>query len=572
MSPNRAVLWTTAVLALSVGAAVAAAIVTGFDDNPVALAVLELVIGWSFVGSGLVAWSRRSDNRTGPLMIATGFAWFLAGLQFSDNSLLATVGALLENLFIIPFAYLLLAFPSGRLESRLARAVTLVAFLDLTVPQLAWMLFGDIDGPENLLQVTQDDGLALAFIDLQRIVGVVLAGITIGMLAQRWRAASPPLRRAIAPVLWSGTATLVAILISVANDTIDQPLGDVEPLWWLVFATVPYAFLTGLLRLRLARSAVADLVVELGATAAPGQLRDALARALGDPALSVSYWLPDQHRYVDVDGMPVELPADGEERTATVVEREGRRIAALVHDPALLEDAGLVESVCAAAALALENERLQADLKARLEELRASRARIVQATESERRRIERNLHDGTQQRLVSIAMMLGLAESRLANDSESAAPIIGEARQALSDALVELRELSQGIHPGILTERGLEPALGELAYRAGVAVNLDVSLEERLPEQVEATAYYVVSESLANVAKYARATAVSIQVGRSEGQAVVEVVDDGIGGADGARGSGLRGLRDRVEALGGRFSLASPPGRGTIVRVEIPCG
>jgi signal transduction histidine kinase len=149
--------------------------------------------------------------------------------------------------------------------------------------------------------------------------------------------------------------------------------------------------------------------------------------------------------------------------------------------------------------------------------------------------------------------------------------VVEEARQGLSEALAELRELSQGIHPGILTERGLGPALVELTYRAGTPVELEVGLEERLPEQIEATAYYVVSESLANVAKYAEATAVRVNVARHDGRAVVEVADDGIGGADGQRGSGLRGLRDRVEALGGRFALVSPPGRGTIVRAEIPC-
>jgi signal transduction histidine kinase len=195
----------------------------------------------------------------------------------------------------------------------------------------------------------------------------------------------------------------------------------------------------------------------------------------------------------------------------------------------------------------------------------------VQAAEAERRRIERNLHDGTQQRLVSISMALGLAESKLSTDPEAARPVIAEARQALSAALTELRELSQGIHPGILTERGLGPALVELTYSAVTPVELEVGLEERLPEQVEATAYYVVSESLANVAKHAGATAVKVQVGREDGRAFVEIADDGVGGADGRRGSGLSGLRDRVEALGGRFALVSPPGRGTIIRAEIPC-
>jgi signal transduction histidine kinase len=579
MAPSRAVLWTTAVLALAAGAAVAALVLTGYSSDPVPLAVLGLVSGWSFVGSGIVAWARRPENRIGPMLILAGFTWFLAGFQFSDISAVFTAGALLENVFIVVVAWLLLAFPTGDLgRSRLCRTMVVVGFIDVIGVAAVHMSFDDFgggspgaDGPENLLLVRADDTLAATALGVQRTVGITLSVLTIIIVVYRLITASPPLRRAIATVLAAGAATFAALAVSSANDAVGQPLGELQPLVWLVFATVPWAFLAGLMRVRLARTAVADLVVELGAPGAQGGLSGALARALDDPSLEVAYWLPERERFVDVEGRSVELPTESEERTVTFVEREGRRIAALVHDPALREDRGLLDSVCAAAALTLENERLQADLKARLEELRASRVRIVEAAEAERQRIERNLHDGTQQRLVSIAMTLGLAESKLAGDRETVGPIFDEAKEALSAALEELRELSRGIHPGILRERGLKPSLRQLAYRAGVPVELDVLFDDRLPEQTEATAYYVVSESLANVAKYAHAKAVRVKVGQTDGRAIVEVADDGVGGADGARGSGLRGLRDRVEALGGQFSLASPPGRGTIVRAEIPC-
>ena len=572
MAPTRAALGSTAVLALGAGVAVCGVVATGRPDSPIATAVLVVIVGWSFVGAGLVAWARRPDNRTGPAMIAVGFGWFVAGLQFADNDVLFTAGVLLENVFIALLGYLLMAFPEGRLHSRLERFLFLGALVDVTLVQLLWMFVSDANGGRNVLLIEPRDDLALAIVELQRIAGVFLAAGTALLLARRWRHASEPLRRAIGPVLAAGAASFGALVVSVLNDAIGQPFGDVEPLVWLVFATVPFAFLAGLLRTRLARSSVAELVLELGdTTAPPGGLTDALARALHDPSLALAYWVPEQRRYVDVDGRPVGLPAEREERAVTFVERDGRPIAALSHDPALREDRELIDSICAAAGLALENERLNAELRARLEELRASRARIVQAGEDERRRIERNLHDGTQQRLVSISMALGLAESKLSTDPDAARRVVEEARQGLSEALAELRELSQGIHPGILTERGLGPALVELTYRAGTPVELELGLEERLPEQIEATAYYVVSESLANVAKYAEATAVRVNVAREDGRAVVEVADDGIGGADGQRGSGLRGLRDRVEALGGRFALVSPPGRGTIVRAEIPC-
>jgi signal transduction histidine kinase len=292
---------------------------------------------------------------------------------------------------------------------------------------------------------------------------------------------------------------------------------------------------------------------------------------LRDPSLALAYWLPDGGRYVDVEGRPFELPAEDEGRVVSVVERDGRLIAALVHDPALTEEPELVESVCAAAALALENERLQAELRARLEELRASRARIVEAGDEERRRIERNLHDGTQQRLVSISMALGLARAKLQSDPAAAGAVFDEARHGLSAALEELRELSHGIHPAVLTDRGLVAALDELSLHAAVPVELDVADTKRLPEQIEAAAYYVVSEALANIAKYAQATSAQVRVQPVDGKVVLEVADDGIGGADARRGSGLRGLTDRVEGLGGRLSLTSPPGRGTTVRAELPC-
>jgi signal transduction histidine kinase len=256
----------------------------------------------------------------------------------------------------------------------------------------------------------------------------------------------------------------------------------------------------------------------------------------------------------------------------TMVERDGRRIAALVHDPAVLEDESLVRAVAAAAGLQLENERLQAELRSQLEEVRASRARIVEATQDERRRIERNLHDGTQQRLVAIAMTLGLAEAKVATDAGAARRLITEARDDLSSALEELRMLSQGIHPGILTERGLGNAVDELALRTRLPVEVEVSLSERLPTQVETAAYYVIAEALTNVVKHARASRARVRVRREDGRALIAISDDGRGGADTRGGSGLRGLRDRVEALGGLFALESPVGAGTRIEVEIPCG
>jgi signal transduction histidine kinase len=567
----RLALWPAA---LAAGSATAALILSGdIADSPARTATIGLAVGlaWSLIG--LDEWRRRPTNSIGPLMVFLGFAWFASLLVYSSVSPLYTIGLFFRPLFIAVLNHVLLAFPSGRLEGRLSRAIVVAAYVDTIVVVGASVPFQEPDatGVRNLVLVEPNAALADGLRNAARWIGVALLLTSLTLIAQRWRRATPPWRRAVAPVLWWGAAAAAVGALRLLNDALGQPLGRVELGFFVLLATVPFALELGLLRSRLARGAVAELVVELGQTRAPGKLREALARALHDPALTLAYWLPEQGRYVDSEGQPVELPRDDSALTTTIVERDGRRVAALVHDASLREDPELVDAVCAAAGLALENERLQAELRAHLDELRASRVRIVEAADAERRRLERDLHDGTQQRLVSVSMALGLAESKLGSDPKSARKILDETRKTLGTTLQELRELSQGIHPGILTERGLGPALQELAYGSPVPIELSVPIEERLPEPVEAAAYYVVAEALTNVAKYASASSVSVRVGSRNGRAVVEVSDDGVGGADPARGSGLRGLADRVEALGGMLAVESPAGEGTRLRAEIPC-
>jgi signal transduction histidine kinase len=394
----------------------------------------------------------------------------------------------------------------------------------------------------------------------------------IALLVRRWLRASTPQRRAVAPVLVAGCATLVALTTTVILDLLGDPLGALPAnVYITLMATVPVAVLFVFLQRRLARGMVAGLVVELGAPSASSDLREALARALGDPSLELAYWFGAERCYVDGGGGVVKLPGHDSGRRSTFVERDGQPIAVLLHDPVLEHNAELVQSVCAAASLALENERLHAELRARLVELQASRARLVEATDAERRRIERDLHDGTQQRLVSIAMSLGLLETKLPAQATAAQPLVRETRKALALALEELRELTHGINPPLLTERGLAAALEELCRRAALPSHLDLALDRRLPDQIESAAYFMASEALTNAAKHSHGSEVRV-AGSYEGNSLIlEVADDGIGGATPAGGSGLRGLADRIEALGGRFTVSSPPGRGTTLRAEIPC-
>ena len=511
-------------------------------------------------------------------MVFTGFAWFAAQLVEARAPWLNTIGLAVQSVWIIGLVYLLLSFPSGRLPGRLDRWLVGVAVVAALGLQLLAMLNGNKAGlhcpgcANNLLQVVHDNHKAKEWLGLQHLIGAALIVTVIALLIRRWLRASTAQRRAVAPVLVAGCATLAALTAAIIHDLLGDPLGALPAnVYFLLMATVPFAVLFVFLQRQLARGMVAELVVELGEPSASADLRQALARALGDPSLQLAYWFEAEQCYVDGNGAPVKLPDNDSRRRSTFVERDRQPIAVLIHDPVLEHNTALVQSVCAAASLALENERLQAELRARLVELQASRARLLDATDAERRRIERDLHDGTQQRLVSIAMSLGLLETKLPGQAKAAQPLVRETREALATALAELRELTRGINPPLLAERGLPAALDELCRRAGLPTRLELVLDRRLPDRVESAAYFVASEALTNAAKHSHGNEVRVAATYANQTLTVEVSDDGIGGAAPTGGSGLRGLADRVEALGGRFTLSSPPGRGTMLRAEIPC-
>jgi signal transduction histidine kinase len=346
---------------------------------------------------------------------------------------------------------------------------------------------------------------------------------------------------------------------------------------WLTVLTasvIPIAFLVGLGQERLSRGRVADLVVGLGGDEpAAGDLEAALAKALGDPSLEILYPAPGTDRFMDRAGRPVDLPNDDgdPQRAVTRVERGGDTIAMLVHDPAIAERGDLLASVAAAAGLVLENKQLQAELRVQLAEVQASRARIVAAGDAERRRVERDLHDGAQQRLVTLALVLQMARARVDDSTTELADMLDRAAAELEQGLAELRELARGIHPAVLTEDGLAAAIGALAERSPMPVSTVVP-DRRFDPAIESAAYYVVAEALTNVAKYARGASATIEIAHDMDILRVEVRDDGPGGAQASPGSGLQGLADRVAAAGGRFAVDSPRLGGTTIRAELPCG
>ena len=824
---------TLALALLAVEATVAAWIIaTGPEDDwswvGIALAV---TVGVAFVASGLIAQARRPENRTGIYLLAVGYFWFLGGLTSASSSLVFSAGWVLSDLMFIPFTALVLGYPTGRLETRLERAIPLATALVLVPASLLALLFDPTPAPDRCPDCA---GSAIVIADVPEIAriadlvsslgGLALIATIVWILVGRWRRASPALRRLLWPVLGTGAATLLSVAALVIGDLLSTTVANaIELVFLLSFAAVPIAFLFGVLRTRLARTSVTDVVLALESGIS---IRDALASALDDPSLAVVYRVAATGQWVDPAGRRVPEPVAAEGRAVTTVDRLGLPVAALIHDASLTQEPELVGAVAAAAGLSLHNERLQAELRAQYsfletvadtapsllvvidtegrilnqnaatviasghedeeqlrgqffwdvfispdereavierfrdsapdfpaadyentfvnvrgerrviawrsapvpgadgrvesivaggiditerhqreqelqrerdatttvlqaipslivvlnvdgaivdrdtdnpgaavnrafreafgwsdlelvgrrlvdllapadrelaesalrvaaaggvsgelesswlradgadiaiawrasavtdvtgrtdqlvlvtgtdvterlrheEEVRASRARLVAAGDDARRVLERNLHDGAQQRLVALSLSLRLAESRLGDDPAQAAAILAAAREELAQALEELRELARGIHPAILTDRGLAAAVDALVNRSPIAITASVDVGALEPA-VEAAAYYVIAEALTNVTKYAQADTARVTVA-VEGQAlVVEVSDDGVGGAAPDTGSGLRGLTDRVGALDGALSVESPRGGGTRVVARIP--
>lgn len=543
------------------------------DGSMLQLAPL-FVAGLLFEVAGVVASARRPDSASGRLLTATGLAWILAqALLVVPNDWAATLGLALLPLGIAFLAHLALAFPSG-LASRGERIIVSLPYV-LVVAAVPVMELGDCVGcARNAVGLDLDSGLGRFWYAALLLGAVGTAMCFLFVLVQRWRRGSVAARRVLLPVV-PGACLFVVVYIAGLLSELGLPTG-LGTRWaqasLVLLAVAPVVFLGGLLRARLARAQVGQLVVELGDASPGGALRDALARALGDPTVALAYPVAERGGYVDVNGQPVVLPSGEGQRVVTLIERSGQPVGALIHDAALRDDQAHVDAVCAAAGLALENERLHAEVLARLEDVRASRGRIVEAGDAARRRVERNLHDGAQQRLVSLSIAVGMARSKLGEGNADVERLLGQASDEAAGAIRELRELARGLHPAILSEAGLVAAVESVVERSPVPVELLVRTNGSLPAPTEAAAYYVVAESLTNVAKYAKASSVQVRIDHQGDRLVVEVVDDGVGGAKLGPGSGLEGLADRLAALEGCLEVDSAPGSGTRIRAELPCG
>ncbi|KPI22144.1 integral membrane sensor signal transduction histidine kinase [Actinobacteria bacterium OK074] len=530
-------------------------------------------VGGLYLGAGLLARLRRPRNAVGLLMLLVGIGWFAEDLQISTHPAVHTVGLFLKSAssgFLIP---LLLVFPDGRLRDRTehgAAAAVVDRALLVAGCTAAFVLvpIGALFYPSRVanLALVHPVRWQQPVVDA---VQLAVSAAVVAVLVWRWLAATVPARRGLVPLIAvgvvGGLASGLDALFGSAARSHDELL-DVAHVSVLL---LPVAFLAGVSRVRLGRTAVAELLrrMPLGSRA---QLRDELARTLGDRSLHIGFPAPDGVGYVDTEGRPL-VVAGG--RAVSSLERDGRRVGVLVHDPALREDRYVLEAVVSAAALELDNQRLTAEVRAQLAELRDSRRRIIEAGDEQRQKVERDLHDGAQQRFVVLELQLRLARQRLAareRPDPELARLLEEASGLLERGHAELRVVARGIHPAVLHEAGLVPALRSLAVGLPLPVDIRADDLPELPGPVALTAYYVVRQAVTNVLQHAAAGSVGVELAHADGVLRVSVTDDGVGGADPGAGTGLLGLRHRVAAYDGELTVRSRPGEGTVVSATLP--
>lgn len=548
---------------------------------------LELVAGWGLIAAGLATWQLR-PGVTGPLAVAAGFAWFAPDwIGWEGGPALArSVGMLTAGLWLPLLVHAVLAFPQRGLSSIPSRVLVASIYAETVIAGIGRALFRDpFDDPncwsncsDNSFLVHSDQGVARGLVWLDLRFAIVFA-VAFGSLAA-WCliTATSPTRRVLAPVLAGGVAVTVvhaAYAIALLRAPLEDPRATTFVALFigecLAVASVALALGWTLLRARRARQAVERLAVELAEIPQPGTLESALALATGDSTLTIVYRLRRSERYVDSEGRAAPTPSPSGGRAVTSIVRDGRPVALIEHDPAVLDEA-FESQIGSAARLAVENERLKAEALAQLIELRDSRARIVLAGDDVRRRLERDLHDGAQQRLVALSFALRLASAQLGPDpGPRVAEPLADAERDLADALAAVRAVANGLFPATLASSGLGHAVEELAELAPIRINVEAVPDRRLAAAVEAAAYGVIREAVENAALHAEASTVSVKAVYGSNAIVVETVDDGIGGADPARGVGLRDVADRVGALGGELNITSPAGGGTRLHAEIPC-
>jgi signal transduction histidine kinase len=539
-------------------------------------ATLTIVAGLALVAAGMVTSFSHRAARLGDLAVLAGLVWFAPVWVGWDRGppLVRSLGMVAAGFTFPLLLHLVVAYPSGRLRGAVARALVAAVYLEAALVAVGQALFRDpFFDPRCWANCTDNDFLVWSLPRLARAIEAAdrwltaaAAAALVAVCVRRLLRDSGPARRALPPVALP--AILLASVI-MAHTIVLQGKPQEDPsdqAFRAIFVTGCVAVLllaAGLVwaavRTRVQRRAVARIATSLGQAPPPGTLQAALAQAVGDPDLRIAYWLPAAEHYVDANGRPVAQPVAAPGRAVTTLVRDGRQIAVVAHTAALPD---LERELGAAVRLALENERLQAEVLAQLEDLRASRVRIVETGDAERRRLERDLHDGAQQRLLALSYDLRLARASAQADGDNqTGSLLTQATGQAQAALDELRELAHGIYPAILTEAGLGSALATLADAAPLPVEIVASTDARCPAAVETAAYLLVTETLQDAAVRGASHA-TVSLAQDGGRLVVTVEDDGT-----ARTSPMVQLADRVGALDG--SLAVEPTR---LQAELPCG
>lgn len=567
--------------AMAVSTAVELWLWARYGSQPWAVTASNVAVPACFTAAGMVAWRLRPRSRIGPWMLVMALAITITNLntgfayetEMPGRELTVLLGLPAYWMQFVVGARLFLTYPTGRFTSVVDRRIVAVGFAVSTVGAILLLL---TKTPLPLcagwcgrspLAVTSDPGLYLGIRTGLLIFWIVLAGIVLVIVARRTIQA--PSRRRRALTLMTGAAAftillllaqqlrLIAIYAAGATSPVADYLGI--GMGWAAVVALPVAFMLGLLRERLEFASVGSLVGALASVSAD-RVEAALRDVLRDPGLRVAFPIPGG--LLDASGQPFEPEPD-----QATMPLGDPPVAILFHDPDLAEQRDLLSAAGTAARLALDNARLNAEVRAQLTEIRAASQRVVAAADAERQRLERDLHDGAQQRLLGVGLALSSLRQRLDDADQGMVNVLED---ELRVAIRELRDIAHGIRPAVLTDQGLAPALAGLARQCAVPVSLDVHVPKRLDPSVEATAYYIVSEALQNVAKHSGATSAQIHVTDTANGLIVDIHDDGRGGAAVQRGRGLHGLADRAEASGGRFELSSSPGIGTHLHIELP--
>jgi signal transduction histidine kinase len=540
-------------------------------SNPPWAYLLYSAASWVWLLAGVLAWWRRPSNGIGALLVLGGLTMVLGEAASSTIPEVAAVGAVFATAPLAVTVHLLHAFPAGRIRGRASRITVVAGYLVVFVLQFPLYAFdAAVDGLPVFVADRPD--LLVAGRAVQQFAGAAVMIATAVILTGRLRRALPYQRRVLIPLFGYGT---FAVLYIPLSSSVLRPWLDLDPVFLatsqiVVVAAIPVAFALAVLRGGFARTGeLEELATWLGAPGDRSDLSIALASVLGDGSLELVFWVPEEGRYVDAAGGPAELPGPGGLRSSVPIDLSGQPIGAIVYDAELIADPELVSAAGRVVALGVDRERLTAALRTSEQSLRRSRERLVETADRERKRIAQDLHDGIQVQLVLLAMRA----QQLAIGLDPADPIRGQAvdlRRGIDTAAAELRALVHAVMPASLVERGLASATEDLLDRVPLRTGLQIAGLGSLPDPVQSTAYFVLAEAVTNVVKHAGASKVAVRLTAVDGSLDLEVADDGRGGASVDQGTGIRGLVDRVDVLGGTFELSSPPGAGTTLRVRLP--